>query len=64
MKEGTGSPKSGNEDTMECRRNVINVYLSKYSSATFVFDICKCEGGGKTFDSFLSIDIQCSDARF
>ena len=44
---------------MECRRNII--HLGKYSCATFVCDSCKCEGG-RTLDSFLSIDIQCSDS--
>ena len=62
IKEGTRSLKSGNEFEMECRRNVINVYLSNYSCATFVCDSCECEGGGRTLDSFLSIDIQCSDS--
>ena len=28
----------------------------------FVCDSCECEGGGRTLDSFLSIDIQCSDS--
>ena len=47
---------------MECRHNVINVYLSKYSCATFVCDSCKCEGWSRTLDSFLSTDTKCSDS--